>query len=167
MIEMIVTMAVAGILTALAVPAFQSFIQNDRDITQINSLVLSLNYARSEAVKRNVATGITVCPSSDGATCNGTASWSNGWIVTDNLAPTPTVLQAVPALSGTNTVTSGAVSAVVFRSSGQVAPQLLVKVCDPRGATYARDVEVSLLGRVAASQTHGYQVDNVTPLVCP
>lgn len=72
LIEMLVVMTVAAILLATGVPAFNSFIQNDRDITQINSLVLRLNYARSEAVKRNVATGITVCPSVDTQTCPGT-----------------------------------------------------------------------------------------------
>ena len=77
MIELLVTLTVAGILFAIGVPAFNSFLQNDRDLGQINSLVSSFNYARSEAVKRASQNGITVCPSPDGATCGGTA-WSGG-----------------------------------------------------------------------------------------
>ncbi len=69
LIELLVTMTVAGILACIAVPAFSSFVQNDRDIEQINSLVSSLNYARSEAIKRDSQGGITVCPSVDGRSC--------------------------------------------------------------------------------------------------
>lgn len=168
LIEMLVVMTVAAILLATGVPAFNSFIQNDRDITQINSLVLSLNYARSEAVKRNVATGITVCPSVDTQTCSGTV-WANGWIVSDQSpAPNPP-LQKVAALSGTNTVTAtGSPTGVTFLSSGQVVPNVLttITICDPRGAAFARDVEINAAGRVSASQTPGHSV-NGTALTCP
>ncbi len=168
LIELLVSMAVAGILVAIGVPAFTSFIQNDRDISQINSLVLSLNYARSEAVKRNVATGISVCPSLDAQTCSGSA-WSSGWIVTDQSPPPTPALQKTSSLSGSNTVTAtGSATGITFLSSGQVANSVLttIKICDPRGAAFARDVEINSTGRVAASQTPGQSVSGVA-LTCP
>jgi type IV fimbrial biogenesis protein FimT len=168
LIEILITMIVAGILTAIAVPAFNSFVLNDRDVGQINSLVGSLSYARSEAIKRASPTGIIVCPSTDGATCTATA-WSGGWIVLDlNAAdPPPLVLQTVPALQGTNTLTPvGAVNGITFLSSGLVSAPLTIRVCDVRGAAFARDVEVNSTGRVAASQTPGHAV-NGAALVCP
>jgi type IV fimbrial biogenesis protein FimT len=168
LIELLVTMAVAAILLAMAVPAFSSFVQNDRDVAQINSLAESFNYARSEAVKRNSSSGIIVCPSVDGLACSGTA-WSGGWIVLDlNAAdPPPLVLQAVPALNGTNTLnTVGAAAGITFLSSGLVSAPLTIAVCDARGARYARDVEVNATGRVASSQTPGQSVAGVA-LTCP
>jgi type IV fimbrial biogenesis protein FimT len=168
LIELLVTITVAGILMAMAVPAFNSFVQSDRDVGQINSMVESLNYARSESIKRASPSGIEVCPSTDGATCNGTA-WSGGWIVLDlNAAdPPPLVLQAIPAFAGSNTVTpSGAVAGITFLSSGLVSAPLTVKICDPRGAAFARDVEVNATGRVAASQTPGQSVSGAA-LSCP
>jgi type IV fimbrial biogenesis protein FimT len=168
LIELLVTVAVAGILLSIAVPAFNSFVQNDRDVGQINSMAGSFNYARSEAVKRNSPSGIIVCPSVDGQTCGGTA-WSGGWIVLDlNAAdPPPLVLQTVPALSGSNILTAvGATAGITFLSSGLVAAPLTVKVCDPRGAIYARDVEVNATGRVAAAQTPGQNVAGAA-LTCP
>ena len=60
LIELLMAIVVGGILLAIAVPSFQSFVLNDRDIGQVNSLVSSFNYARSEAVKKASPTGITV-----------------------------------------------------------------------------------------------------------
>ena len=182
LIELVVTVAVGAILTAIAIPAFQSFVMNDRDSAQVNSLAYSFNYARSEAVKQDLAGGVTVCPSNGGGLpCNG-AAWQQGWIVyyTDANGVNQ-ILQTVPALSSnnSNTVTAGgsanAAVGITFLSSGMAtglagpitpAP-LQIRVCDQRGATYARDVEVNMAGRVAASQKPGFAADQVTPLVCP
>jgi type IV fimbrial biogenesis protein FimT len=179
MIELLMTITVAGILLGIAMPAFRSFVLNDRDIGQINSLVSSLNYARSEAIKLASPTGITVCPSALGLACDpGSTAWSLGWIVIDtnaaDCAPAAacTPLQTVPALAGSNTVTpvGGAATGITFSSSGLVAgppgTTLTIRVCDTRGAAYARDVEVNATGRVAASQTPGQSVTGAA-LVCP
>jgi type IV fimbrial biogenesis protein FimT len=161
LIELMVTIAVAGILTAMAVPAFNTFVLNDRDIGQINSLVSSFNYARSEAIKLNSG-GVQVCTSSDGQNCNGGTAWNNGWIVTETLpgAGTATVVQYVPAFAGSNTVKVGAPTqtGVTFSSTGLVNQPVTIQICDTRGSAYSRDVEVNATGRVAASQTPGKSV---------
>jgi type IV fimbrial biogenesis protein FimT len=163
LIELLVTLLVGGILVAIAVPAFTNFVQNDRDIGQANSLVSSLNYARSESIKQNSAGGVTVCPSVNGTACGGTA-WSQGWIVTNSAG---TVLSAVPALAGGNTLTAtGSPAGVTFASTGLPSGQLTIRICDSRGAAFARDVEVNAAGRVAASATPGKSVAGA-PLVCP
>jgi type IV fimbrial biogenesis protein FimT len=170
LIELLVTLTVAGILFGIALPAFNSFLQNDRDTGQINSLVSSFNYARSEAVKRASPNGVTVCASPDSANCGGTA-WSGGWIVTyiDPITPANTVvLQAIPALGGTNTVTpiGPSPTGITFRSSGLASAALTVRVCDVRGAAFARQIEILSTGRVAASQMAGHSVGGAV-LTCP
>ena len=160
LIELLVTVLVGGILVALAVPAFNSFVQNDRDIGQANSLVSSLNYARSEAVKQNIAGGVTVCPSINGTSC-GSTDWSGGWIVLDG---TGKVLSAVPALAGSNTLTPS--PGITFQSTGLPSGPLTIRICDGRGPAFARDVEVNASGRVTASTTPGQSVSGA-PLVCP
>jgi type IV fimbrial biogenesis protein FimT len=172
-IELLVTISVAAVLVSIAVPAMSNFVKNDRDIGQVNSLVASLNYARSEAIKRVSPTGIIVCPSADGATCSGGTAWAGGWIVLDpNPADPAPLLQAVPAMQGNNTLTpvGAGAAGITFLSSGIVLPAgavpLTIRVCDSRGAAYARDVEVNTTGRVAASQTPGQTVAGAA-LVCP
>jgi type IV fimbrial biogenesis protein FimT len=173
LIELLVTITVAGILFSIAVPAFNSFLQNDRDLGQINSLVSSFNYARSEAVKRASPNGVTVCASLDGLNCDPAATtWREGWIVKYIDAVTPAndvVLQAIPALSTANTVTPQGVSpaGITFFSSGLASAALTVRVCDSRGAGFARQVEVISTGRAATTQKPGFAVDNTTALTCP
>jgi type IV fimbrial biogenesis protein FimT len=175
LIELLVAITVAGILAAIAIPAFNNFVMNDRDATQINSLAASLNYARSMAVKLNTQNGVDVCPSSDGLTCNAPAGgWAAGWVVLDMTNPlAPVSLQAVPALAGVNTVSAAGAGAnlIVFRSNGTVSgggviTSAQIKICDPRGAAFARDVEVSPVGSISSTQTPGQSATGAA-LACP
>jgi type IV fimbrial biogenesis protein FimT len=168
LVELAVTIAVGGLLAAMAVPAFNNLL-NDRDIGQINSLASSLNYARNEAIKVNHG-GVQVCTSSDGRNCNGGTNWNQGWIVRETLANAtgPTVLQYVPAFDGANRVKVGALSQteVTFSSTGLVDAAIMITICDSRGAAFARDVEVNATGHVASSPAPGYSATKA-PLTCP
>ena len=79
LIELLVVLAIAAIITTTAVPSFQAFIQNNRMSTTVHSFVSSLNLARSEAVKRGER--VTMCKSSNSATCANSGDWQQGWIV--------------------------------------------------------------------------------------
>ena len=78
LVELLITILVAALLMALAIPAFHSFVENNRIISSTNELVSSLAVARSEAVHRRDT--VTLCSSADLATCAGSASWETGWI---------------------------------------------------------------------------------------
>lgn len=169
-----VTVAVGAILVAIAVPAMRTFIQNNRQDAEADSLISSLDYARSEAVKRDQ--DVEVCASSDGATCSNATSWQSGWIV--QTVATPTVLQVKPSLSGGNTLKgtfqTALITQVTFQASGfvkaaagsQVYHTTYFTLCDSRGASYARDIEVSAVGAVEAASTPGKTLNNNT-LTCP
>lgn len=79
LVELIVTMVVAGILLAIAVPSFQSVIRNNQLATQANEFVSAINLARSEAVTRG--TRVAVCKSANGTSCTTSGDWAQGWIV--------------------------------------------------------------------------------------
>ncbi|MXS80688.1 prepilin-type N-terminal cleavage/methylation domain-containing protein [Nitrosomonas sp. GH22] len=78
MVELMITISIASILLAVAVPGYQSLMRESRLTAQANELMTALHYARSEAVKRGGR--ITICKSPDGATCND-GSWQDGWLV--------------------------------------------------------------------------------------
>ncbi len=72
LIELMVTIAIAAILMMIAAPSFVSF-QRSAELTgAANSLLASINAARSEGMKRNMTA--MVVPA-DGST------WESGWIV--------------------------------------------------------------------------------------
>ena len=89
LIELMVTLAVAGILLAVGVPSFINVIVGNRLATQSNELVSAFHWARSEAVKRNQP--IRLCRAADaGATdCAGAGLWEH-WIVVN---PAGTVIR--------------------------------------------------------------------------
>ena len=79
LIELMVTIAIAGILLSLAVPSMTTVIKNNRLQSAVSSFAVDLQFARSEAIKRGQ--NVTVCPSSDGNSCLGTDTWHKGWMV--------------------------------------------------------------------------------------
>lgn len=80
-IEVLIVVAIAAILTAIGIPAFNVFIGNTRTSTIANEFVSALNLARSEAMKRGKL--VYVCRSSDGASCAASGAWGQGWLVAD------------------------------------------------------------------------------------
>ena len=72
LIEIIVATAVLGILASLSIPMYATTVAGNRARAAAYSLVGSLTYARSEAVKRNAT--VSVAPVGTG--------WQDGWTVT-------------------------------------------------------------------------------------
>jgi len=184
LVELLVTIVVLSILLGLAVPAFRSFMQNDQQWTQTNNLVLALNAARSEAIKNDavllpILGGAQICSSNTGLACTGTP-WNQGWIVLGadpaNPGNPPKVLQAVGALpTGTTLNELNNNLSITFLSNGALntspaalnaVTPVVFKMCDVRGAAFARYLQVSLMGRVVASSTAGQDLTGAA-LTCP
>ena len=80
LVELVTTLAVAGISLAVLVPSWNGMAERSRVTTTANLVLTHLRYARSEAVHRN--TMVSVCPSNDGDTCSGDPhGWHNGYLV--------------------------------------------------------------------------------------
>ncbi len=142
LIELLITLAIAGVLLTVATPSFTRMIQNNRQVTQINSLVGTFNLARSEAVKRGV--NVVVCRSADRATCASSGGWEQGWLIFvdangDNAVDTgnPTdepVLRIWNALDGGNTLTpnNNFTNRVVYQANGFSTTFGTFVLCDDR-----------------------------------
>ncbi|MDP1900257.1 MAG: GspH/FimT family pseudopilin [Rubrivivax sp.] len=79
LIELMVTVAVAGILLALAGPGFREAIHANRLGSAANELVAAVQLARAEAIRSNRR--VTLCRSADGSACDATSSTWPGWIL--------------------------------------------------------------------------------------
>lgn len=72
LVELVVTLAVAGILATIAVPAFNGTIESLRARRATESMVAALYNAKSEAIKRNAFVRVVFTTSNSGATwCYG------------------------------------------------------------------------------------------------
>jgi type IV fimbrial biogenesis protein FimT len=164
LIELLVVIGVSGILLAVALPAFSTFVLNERQSAQANSMAFTLEFARSEAIKQDNANGIQVCVSSDGKTCT-TGTWSQGWIVVPGGGGTP--LMSVPALGAGNTLTAAGVTSTTFAPNGLPSTNMTFTLCDRRGGTAARYIELGTWGRLYISPTPGINPLTNKALTCP
>jgi type IV fimbrial biogenesis protein FimT len=162
LIELLVTIVILGLLAMVAVPSFNDAIVSSKLSSLANTYISSATIGRSEAIKRNVA--VTLCPSTDGATCAGSNQWHQGWIVmclykpatpgicvadgTDNL-----VIFAQPALDAGYKFT-GTETSIVFQAVGGVSAADVLTLCrsSPVGKQ-ERVVTVKAAGRVAVETT--------------
>jgi len=146
--ELLTTLAILGVITAIAVPSFQSISINSNLSTQTNDLVSSLRQARSEAAKRGQ--NVTLCASNAGQTaCSGAADWSTGWLIVDIGANVLQVREPLKASTATETAIVGAAGLIVFNRNGFTTSARTIKICGPNDAAErARGVIVSVDGRV-------------------
>ena len=83
LVELMIAIAVAAILTAIAWPNFRDFMHRNTVTAQANQLLASLQYARNEAVSRRYPTAVCASASSDDTSpaCDGGNSFDGGWMV--------------------------------------------------------------------------------------
>ena len=176
LIELIITLVVAAILFAIAIPNMRTFIQNGRLSSQANDFVTDLTYARSEAIKRGVNVG--VCVSTSGTACPALASpsWETGRLIfvdsnNDNAwngTPPDVPLRFRDFLGGANTQRAYlSVSGVpltgplIFNSQGflvwaggtkfdatTVGAPITFNLCDTRGVSRGRAITLTWTGTV-------------------
>jgi type IV fimbrial biogenesis protein FimT len=125
LVELMVTLAVAIIMMAFAIPSIDRMQASNRVTDQANALVTAVTVARTEAVTRGVA--VAICAKADSSpadTSCGTASdWVNGWqVFLDNGSNTGSyntadeqLVQVFNKLSGSPQVTASAASVRFLR----------------------------------------------------
>ncbi len=175
LVELMITLTVAAILAAVAIPNMRTFLWNNRISSTANDLLHSIQVARTEAIKRQNGS-VSVCATPDASSAVSDASlacsygnfsqWfvfydqnSNG--VHDNGEPVLGRGGAAP----TNTVKSNQKGIVCFGPTGfsnpvcgTQQPTTAVTICDTRGNTAvgtnstARALFISQTGRARVSQ---------------
>ncbi len=79
LIEMLVVVAIGGILAAVAAPSLISVIESNRRSIISNQLMEDLAFARRHAITLSSSVALCGSDSTQPTTCTGDTDWSNGW----------------------------------------------------------------------------------------
>ena len=110
LVELLISVAVVGVLTLLALPSFNQWIANTKIRSTTESVLAGFQLARAEAVRLNRGVRMTL---------NADTSWTVAEVLSG------TVIQTRPANEGTDsnttmTVTPGTATTVDFNGLGRV-----------------------------------------------
>lgn len=162
LIELMIAIALVGILLTTAVPALDDFTNDARQTGAINDFISAIHLARNSAITTN--SRVTMCASTSGANCE-VASWDSGWIVFGDLNSNgsldvgETIVSASAAVEGLNIQSGEFPAALMYRPNGRAMTNALTgnsgefTVCDFRGAEHAKVILVELSGRPRMSET--------------
>lgn len=165
LIELLVTLSVLAILLMVAIPSFQTMILNSRLSSNVDTFVNALNYARSTALSQ--AMNVKVCPLSAPGSSTCGADWTTGWIVvTEPSSGVETLIKNQQSTSNDPKLSAN-VSSIIFDPHGLSTTQSNFTLCDSRGSTYARSIEVLATGYIQTGATPGQAVWNNGALACP
>lgn len=164
LVELIVTMVIAAILVAFALPGMNTVTQNSRLITQNNNLISDINLARSEAIRsartaRICTWNSTLTPNAPN--CDNNGNWSLGrviWVDRNNNGVLDIALgELMRSREGYAPLTitlnqiqvGGNIDPIVINSKGQSSGQVTFALCDQRGVTFGKDLRLTLTGQFA------------------
>lgn len=154
LIELMVTIAIAGILMSIAVPNYQTFILSSRISAQANDFMAAIGMARSEAIKRG--TRVSICKRASNTSCTTSGNWEQGWLIfTDGSTVgirdgTDVIIQVRDPLVGSNTMigNTNVINYISYGASGFGTQPGTVSLCPPSpAAVVGRDIVISNTGR--------------------
>lgn len=159
LIELMVTVSVAGVLLAIAVPSFNQLIVTNRLTAQANEFVAAINFARSEAIKRNAR--LVLCREGAPDTCATQAGNWTSWIVIPAAGGTVVRRGVVNTFSGGISVQSTLTADQVefspeglARTGSALVNNQRVSICSPR-AQQGRRVELGSGSRLSTTSFTG------------
>jgi len=166
LIELMIVVAIVGVLAAAAGPSLGQFLKNNRLKTHMYDMLNSINIARGEAVKRKVQTVMcrSADPTADPPSCGGTTeTWTSGWLVyakgTDDNTDTYNSGDGDTIIGIGNPATVNVViksnssgdKYLVYNIDGTLdgSSQVKYAICDERGADDGRQITIALVGRAS------------------
>jgi type IV fimbrial biogenesis protein FimT len=156
LVEIMISVAVVAVILTIGIPSFRFVTNSNRIAAEINGLLGDMQFARSEAIKEGQL--VTVCVSTDQATCANKTTWQSGWIVFS--AGTNTVLRVQTPFSSTDTfVATNNVGTVTFNREGYaigIANGTLISLHDITNNTnWIRCLSINLVGMIVSQRYDG------------
>lgn len=160
LLEVLIVLSLIVVLSTVAVPNMGRLIADSRQASAANELLIAMNIARSEALKRH--RHVTVCKSADGESCGSAGvGWRDGWIVFANSSSANVsqrdageeLLHVAPAIGGKAVIEPAAAvqNFISIRPTGRSSSAALFTVCDDHSTHEARGVIILPSGHARVS----------------
>jgi len=142
LIELMVVIAIAGILVSIAAPSFVEMTKDSRMRSEANALLGAFAYARTEAIKRGNSVHLGL-----GGADDGFMVWIDAAGGTANSRDAGEELRIWEPLHDTMSINSGGSNAFfIFTGTGVVSPNDTLTLCDNRTAETGRSLTVLVSG---------------------
>lgn len=163
LLELLVVLALTGLIFGMAVPAFGNFVDRNRNTATANRLVGALILARSASIRRGHQA--VVCPLDTHHHCRPGGDWSRGWMVFVNTDadyppqrdPGEALLRLMQTPEAESVESNRHV--YVMRPFGKRSTNGTLSLCSPRGRGKAVIVSVTGRPRVDAVRPDGSSVE--------
>lgn len=180
-VELVITLLIVAIMTAVAIPQMRALFQNNRLTTQANSLISDITLAKDFAKGRGI---VVICTSSNGTTCD-TSGWGSGRLIFADAAPNDFTYTAATdrLLRYTDPLPAGSIEVtlttfpdpLIFSTQGSLVntfQQRLMALATAPGAGASInlmicDVNRAVPGRTIEIRTNGTPAISTVPAVCP
>jgi len=152
LIEQIMVLAIAGILTGIALPPLHHLLSRNRLQVAQSDFIAALQHTRSTAVFTGKRT--LFCPSADGSRCSDDNHWEHGWLLGQDTngdhQPDSQPARTGAAYGGIlRIVSSNGRREVRFQPDGSAGgSNLTLLFCEPGRDSPVLSVVVSNVGRV-------------------
>lgn len=164
--ELLMTMALVGIVLATGLPAFSNTMARQRQAVEINALFHAVHLARKESIMRRRV--VSLCPSDDGHSCTPGTDWSAGWILFENIdRDSPPYVDPGERVLRTHKVSrdiriQANRRGFTLRATFLRATNGTFVVCDRQGRTAGKGLVVSYTGRPRVA----FERPDGTPYAC-
>ena len=151
-VELIVAMAIAAIMMGVALPAFMSFVAQQRLTADANAFAGAVAFARSESTRRGALVSVQ-------ALGGGTGEWGGGYCVVPGNpgdcagalrrfdAPVRASFDGTGALDGVTTLSFNGRGLLTLGQTG------VLQLCsDDSLEDPGRQIDISMIGRVSTSE---------------
>jgi type IV fimbrial biogenesis protein FimT len=138
LLELLMVIAIMGIILAIAIPNFKALITSIRLTNAANNMVSALQIAKSEAIKSNSFVSIIPIKS----------NWKNGWVVKKKpIISEELTIKLFEPLNADYTVTP--ISPIIYRPDGRIDQnEVVFYFCSPASTAAFREVTINATGRV-------------------
>lgn len=152
-VELMVAMAIAAILMGMALPAFNTFIEQRTMASRGNDFISAVNLARSEAINRGATVSIQSVNAGDNAN-----EWGNGYCVVvgtpgdcpNDPAVTLRIFDAADGATMDGTGGLNGLGTLTYNGRGMLnlAAQGTIELC-VAGVNPGREIAVNRIGRAS------------------